>query len=242
MKNEKSKVSKSFWMIMTIMLSAFILVSGVIVICVNAFTASHTVTTNPPETSVTQSNPNSESSTSDSMDRFEATKDRVNEINDNYGQNVKSSYSGSESAVSYTHLDVYKRQLLVDEKLSKAAVLFKAPLEGYNPDEVRSWLAVDNSDAQLARAMASVNNQTGWLGHDIDDPDNDEETNNRIIAEHNAWWTLEKELVAEIICRLEHENKTAGTQHVTSGIGYYYVVKPFMERNGYRDGAGWWVK
>ena len=32
------------------------------------------------------------------------------------------------------------------------------------------------------------------------------------------------------------------TTYVTAGIGLRYIIKPFMERNGYRDGAGWWVK
>lgn len=177
MKNEKSKVSKSFWMIMTIMLSAFILVSGVIVICVNAFTASHTVTTNPPETSVTQSNPNSESSTSDSMDRFEATKDRVNEINDNYGQNVKSSYSGSESA-----FEQMMRQRMIMSTVKNvlfialiAIVILPVLVKGFNLKLFKKNLigAVAGDADSAAEEPASTSDNSTEPSSDPDNGEND---------------------------------------------------------------------
>ena len=37
------------------------------------------------------------------------------------------------------------------------------------------------------------------------------------------------------------EMLTVDGSSVTSGKGMWYIVKPFMERNGFRDGAGWWV-
>lgn len=36
--------------------------------------------------------------------------------------------------------------------------------------------------------------------------------------------------------------KFAGDIFNLSDKGLHYVVLPFMERNGYRDGAGWWIK
>ena len=35
-----------------------------------------------------------------------------------------------------------------------------------------------NTDDAVAIIMAAVSNKTGWIGHDIDDPDNDEENVN----------------------------------------------------------------
>ena len=123
-----------------------------------------------------------------------------------------------------------------------AAILYGEPLKGYAPEDIRKRLFSDSSDTNLADCLAAVHNKTGCLSHEVDDPDNDEDTNNSVIEKFEMWWTLEQELVAEVIQRLEKENETHSTKYVTSGIGYYYIVKPFMEQNGYRDGAGWWVK
>ena len=125
-----------------------------------------------------------------------------------------------------------------DKILESAVVLLEEPLKECKPADIKSILTQDHSDKTLAACFASVHNQAGWLAHDIDDEENDEETNNRIIAEFNEWWSLEKELVAEVERRLEQENTNIKIQD----IGYHFIVKPFMERNGYRDGAGWWVK
>lgn len=124
----------------------------------------------------------------------------------------------------------------IDKILKSAVVLFEEPLKDYKPKDIKNILVDDQSDITLAACFAAVHNQTGWLAHDIDDGDNDKETNNRIITEFNEWWSLEKKLVAEI------EQRLGNTCHKKQDVGYHFIVKPFMERNGYRDGAGWWVK
>ncbi|MDD6175969.1 MAG: hypothetical protein PUC59_09475 [Firmicutes bacterium] len=115
-------------------------------------------------------------------------------------------------------------------------------MKDWTPDMIRDFLAHHKADHEVAAVMAAVAAKSTRIGYDIDAPDNDEETNARIIAEHDAWWKLEKELYAEIIRRLEEENRTKGTAHVTGGIGLHYIIRPFMQRNGFRDAAGWWVK
>lgn len=133
-------------------------------------------------------------------------------------------------------------EIELPENYSDIVAMASKPLKGYTPEAVREMIARYTTDDAVAAIMAAVANKTGWIGHDIGDLDNDEETDARIKAEHDAWWELEKELYAEIIHRLEEENRTKGTAYVTSGIGLHYIIKPFMEHNGYRDGAGWWVR
>lgn len=132
-------------------------------------------------------------------------------------------------------------EIKLPDNYSDIVVMAAEPLKGYAPDCIREMMTRYKTDDAIATFMAMVANKTGWLGHDIGDPDNDAETDARIKAEHDAWWELEKELYAEIIRRLEEENRTQGTSHITSGIGLHYIIKPFMERNGYRNGAGWRV-
>lgn len=129
----------------------------------------------------------------------------------------------------------------VDE-MSDAVVMASEPMEGYAPDDIRRWLEVDDSDERLASAMAEEHNKTAWLGHDLDDNEYGAEGLERKEKEYDVWRTLEKELIEEISKRLENENAKMGTRNIIKGIGTYYIVKPFMERNGFIDGRGWWVK
>ena len=132
-------------------------------------------------------------------------------------------------------------EIKLPEDVNRIAIMASEPLKGYTPNQMREIASKYDSDEALAAIYASVSNKAGWIGHDIGEPENDEETNNRLKKELNEWWTLEKELYAEIVCRLQKENVEKGTKHITSGKGMWYIVKPFMERNGFRDGAGWWV-
>lgn len=132
-------------------------------------------------------------------------------------------------------------EIKLSEDFKKIAIMASEPLKGCTSDQMREMASKYDSDAALAAIYASVSNKTGWIGHDIGEPENDEETNNRLKKEHNEWWMLEKELYAEIVSRLQKENAEKGTTHITSGKGMWFIVKPFMERNGFRDGAGWWI-
>lgn len=89
--------------------------------------------------------------------------------------------------------------------------------------------------------MAAVKSKTGWLRHELDDSDNDNATKAQYHEEFNDWWELEQELVFEIIRRMEQQNRINGTNYRTTGNGLHYIIEPFMELNGYRDSAGWWV-
>lgn len=95
------------------------------------------------------------------------------------------------------------------------------PHKGYTPGKMREILKRNNTDVSLAAVMVTVSNETGWLRHDTDDPDNDEETVLRIIAELDVWWKLEEELFDEIIRRLEEENRRKDIAYITAGIGLY---------------------
>lgn len=130
----------------------------------------------------------------------------------------------------------------MNEEIEENVALLRGPLDGYIPDDIRKLFSHDNSDMNLAQLIAKVSNQVGWVSHDIDLPENDYETNERIIKEFDSWEELYEELLREVIKRLEKENKTKGTNHVLSGIGYHYIIKPFMEKNGYGDYGGWWMK
>lgn len=109
-----------------------------------------------------------------------------------------------------------------------AASMANEPLPRITPEEWGSMRGESFSDEELAAALARAWNKCGWLGHALEEDDCTPE----LKAEHDAWWTLEKELIVEIAKRM---NRVCETPYVK-------LITPFMERNGYRDGHGWWVK
>ena len=93
MKKQSTNGNTKFWMILAIMLGVFIIITGIILAVTNPFSKSDQ--NNDPTPIVAE-----QEAISDTVDNsFEATKDRVTEVNDNYGQNIKSSYAGNNSTM-----------------------------------------------------------------------------------------------------------------------------------------------
>ena len=116
-------------------------------------------------------------------------------------------------------------------------MLDEEPFVGYMPHDVRAWVQEHHLESELACAMMIVHNRVGVLMHLCD-----ESSDPWVDYAFEAWHDIETELAARIREILADENRTKGTAHTLDGIGTYYMVKPFMERNGYRDGAGWWIR
>lgn len=84
--------SKKFWMVLVAFLGAFIVMASVLLL----FAYSNKTVDN----SYQQQGTHVEQSTTGKVDHsFDATKDRVDSINSNYGQQIKSAYSGETSAM-----------------------------------------------------------------------------------------------------------------------------------------------
>lgn len=127
--------------------------------------------------------------------------------------------------------------MIVDEKMAGAAILCGEPLIGYSPTDIRQWLQENgHTDAAIAEAMAAVGQKVGWLHHELNDPDNDDAQISKYDKEFDAWWDMEKELVAEIIHRLEEQNRIADTNHTTEGKEWQSSVTEKGCQNSSRDG------
>ena len=93
MKNQNSTANTNFWKTLAIMFGIFILLAGSILFIANSFAEQNDLPGN--QTIVVQPQTNDDASNNS----FDAVKDRVTEVNDNYGQNIKSSYAGSSSTM-----------------------------------------------------------------------------------------------------------------------------------------------
>ena len=116
-------------------------------------------------------------------------------------------------------------------------MLINEPWVGFIPDDVRAWLDTHQTQADLADAFAVVSGQHTILLHLLD-----EIRDHWLDEAYDNWSELCDDLYQRIVSILADDNDRLGTGYVTTGIGKHYIVKPFMERNGYIDGHGWWTK
>lgn len=114
-----------------------------------------------------------------------------------------------------------------------SAVNYKAFDELSDVNDVREWLVCHPGESALAYCYAFAHNRSGELMHGEEDFEGDE----LLVAERQAdsWYDLEEELANRIICQLRRENAEPQAD------GTYYKCAPFMARNGYSDGCGWWT-
>ena len=93
MKNQNSTANTNFWKTLAIMFGIFILIAGIVLLIAKPFAVQND--TPGDQTLVVQT----QASNNAADNSFDAVKDRVTEVNDNYGQNIKSSYTGSSSTM-----------------------------------------------------------------------------------------------------------------------------------------------
>ena len=124
-----------------------------------------------------------------------------------------------------------------DDDFDPPIIMGSEPLEGISIKQIQQLLEEDDSESNLAKVYAGVSNQVGWLMHDLDDDDCTPD----IEEQYESWSALEETLRLRIFDILKQEDITALEKTVAENRGYYNVVKPFMLRNGFKGGSGWWV-
>lgn len=110
----------------------------------------------------------------------------------------------------------------------ETVIMVKDPLAGISADMWRNILGDEYTESALAASLADVWNEVGWLMHEVDDEDCASEVKER----YESWCSLQLELIQKVAAILQCECKTP----------YIKLLTPFMERNGYRDVSGFWVR
>lgn len=91
MKNTKVIGSQKFWMLLAAMLGIFIVITAIALICVNPF---------QEKVVYDNSSLTTEQAVVDNSDHsYDAVKQRVDNVNENYGQSVKSAYYGDNNTM-----------------------------------------------------------------------------------------------------------------------------------------------
>ena len=97
------------------------------------------------------------------------------------------------------------------------------------------YLAAEDEQG-LADIYAAAENKAWWFAHDIDDYEEGTQEYKEQCKLVDDWFSLVKKIEADIFKILRDE----GVKNPKTGVRY--VLQPFMARNGYFDGAGWWIK
>ncbi len=121
------------------------------------------------------------------------------------------------------------------DNLNDIVIVESDPIPNKTPTDVRNYFIGRNTEKDLADAFVIVSNKFWWV--EDNEYDYEEGTPERIAAcaITDEWGALMDEYEERIFAILRDEGiKIPET-------GRIKVLEPFMKRNGYIDGNGWWI-
>ncbi len=110
------------------------------------------------------------------------------------------------------------------------------PIPEWKPEEVRKWYDEQPGESRLAQAFATASNKFWWVEDDLYDFEKGTPEYEEVRRIIDAWGELMDKLKNEIFEILRNEGVSIPK------TGQIEVLVPFMDRNGYYDGNGWWVR
>ena len=122
------------------------------------------------------------------------------------------------------------------DNLNDIVIMASEPTPDITPTDVRNYFAKRKTEKDLADAFAIASNKFWWVEDDVYDYEEGtpEYEAARVIVDE--WGALMDEYEERIFVILRSEGV------VIPEAGRIKVLEPFMKRNGYRDGNGWWIK
>lgn len=113
------------------------------------------------------------------------------------------------------------------------------PFDNVTPNDVREWLKEENySERSLAVALACANNKFWWIEDDLYDYEEDSKEYEEIWEIVDSWEKLMKDVQKKIYGVLRKKRIYVPKKKQ----GSLRSLIPFMSRNGYYDGGGWWIE
>ena len=123
------------------------------------------------------------------------------------------------------------------DNLNDIVIMASEPAPDMTPTDVRNYFAKRKTEKDLADAFAIASNKFWWVEDDVYDYEEGtpEYTAARAITEE--WGALMDEYREKIITCLRSE----GVKLPDKKMGENFI-EPFMNRNGFVDGRGWWIE
>ena len=114
-------------------------------------------------------------------------------------------------------------------------VMAKEPLPAMSIEQAWELYRQIKTEYDLASLFAEVSNKYWWVEDNVYDFETDTEEYKAACKTADRWEELYDALREKIFYIL----KTEGIEIPTKG--QIVILNPFMERNGFFDGSGWWV-
>ena len=92
------------------------------------------------------------------------------------------------------------------------------------------------TEKDIANLFAVVENKAWWIEDEEYDFDEGTEEHRKAVERTDMWFSLADKLKDMIFDILKAEDVEISEK------GQIVVLEPFMKRNGFKDGQGWWIK
>ena len=122
------------------------------------------------------------------------------------------------------------------DNLNGIVIMASEPIPNKTPTDVRGYFAERKSERDLADAFAITSNKFWWVEDNVYDYEEGTPEYIAACAITDEWGSLMDEYEERIFMILRNEGAEIPE------TGRIKVLEPFMKRNGYRDGNGWWIK
>lgn len=136
-------------------------------------------------------------------------------------------------------IDTAKEKLYYNDELftEGAVVMTSDPLPDMSAEDMWKTVEKDLTSQELADAFAGAHNKFIWVEDDIYDFEEGTERHKKAYAVYSAWKQIYMHLETLVISRAKAEGLFLHEQR-----GLLKQIEKFMEKYGYRDGNGWWVR
>ena len=122
------------------------------------------------------------------------------------------------------------------DTLNDIVLMMSEPIPNKTPTDVRIYFSERETEKDLADAFAIASNKFWWVEDNVYDYEKGTPEYIAARAITDEWGALMDEYEERIFMILRNEGVEIPE------TGRIKVLEPFMKRNGYRDGNGWWIK
>ncbi len=115
-------------------------------------------------------------------------------------------------------------------------VMGSEPMPDMTVEDAKKWYEAHENEAGLAEIYANVYNKASWVDDEVYDYEKGTKEYEDACSIADEWWALSDLYEGLILNLLKNEGLEIPEK------GYISVLRIFMDRNGYKDGSGWWIK
>ena len=128
------------------------------------------------------------------------------------------------------------QNIAMNDNMNDIVIMASDPIPNKTPTDVRNYFAERKTEKDLADAYAISHNKFWWVEDDVYDYEEGTPEYEAARVVVDEWGALMDEYEERIFVILRSEGIEIPK------TGRIKILEPFMKRNGYRDGNGWWIK